>query len=148
MARQMFILISFLIILMLFGCQQTEPVQHPTNQLPTMKVRIGEETFSTARGGYCWTDGNQSECTDASGNPFDYENSAPPIEAEPGSEFELLFSETPSSISVDWVNNLEHETLSERSSFSTPSKPGTYGYSVHANWNQGDVTFHFILLIK
>ncbi|MCG3087510.1 intracellular growth attenuator family protein [Sporosarcina cyprini] len=148
MTRKIYILIAFLLTLMLFGCQQTKPVQTQANQLPTMKVRIGEETFSTARGGYCWTTGNQSECTDASGNPFDYGTSAPPIDAEPVSEFELLFSEAPSSFSVEWVNDLEHETVTEQTSFSTPSKSGTYGYSVHANWDQGDVTFHFILLIK
>lgn len=148
MARKWFILLGFLLVFILFGCQQIESVSKPENPLPTLKIRIGEDSFPAARGGYCWTTGNKSECTDASGNPFDYGQSAPPIAVKAGSEIQLFFSETPSSFSVDWVKDQEQEMLAEQSSFSTPSQSGTYGYSVHANWDQGDVTFHFILLIK
>ncbi|QTD42587.1 hypothetical protein [Sporosarcina sp. Te-1] len=146
--RNIYIILASLFLFVLIGCQQIGPAAKPVNQFPTIKVRIGEETFSAARGSYCWTTRNLSECADASGDPFDYENSAPPIEVEPGSKIELLFSETPSSLSVEMTKNGKEETLTDQAVFSIPAESGTYGFSVHANWEEGDMAFHFILIIK
>ena len=141
--------VLLLLISLLTGCRQTKPADAiQLDDLPKVTVEIDGQSFKTARGSYCWNTGNMGMCADASGNPFDYESKAPPIEVASKEQIKLHFTEQPLSFSVEITKDDDHDFVADKAEFSAPENPGMYGYTVSTNWKQGDIVFHFILLVK
>jgi hypothetical protein len=135
---------ALLAVICLSACS-LESAGPPEQDLPELTVKLGGEDEPAVRGSYCWTEGGTSACADASGDPFDYERFSGMISARTGTEVELLFSLAPQSSRVSV--QLEDGRGSQVSSGQVriPDEPGRYGYTVFAQWPQGDVSYFFIV---
>lgn len=137
-------MIALLAALFLSACG-TESAKLPEQDLPELTVRLGGEDYLAARGSYCWSEAKTATCADASGNPFDYEKFSGKISARSGDEANLVFSHAPQSTQVNVQAEGEPESYISPGQVTIPDGPGRYGYTVHAEWQQGDVSYFFIV---
>ncbi|KZE39754.1 hypothetical protein AV656_00200 [Bhargavaea cecembensis] len=135
---------ALLAVLCLSACS-LESAGPPEQDLPELTVKLDGEVETAVHGSYCWTEGGTSACADASGNPFDYEPFSGMISAPTGTKVELLFSLPPQSsrVSVQLEDDLDSSVSS--GPVRIPDAPGRYGYTVFAEWPQGDVSYFFIV---
>ncbi|MGM9921399.1 MAG: hypothetical protein ACI33O_09140 [Bhargavaea sp.] len=138
------IMMALLAILFLSACG-TESAGPPEQDLPELTVGLEGEDHTAAHGSYCWTEGGTSTCADASGNPFDYEPFSGIISARAGAEAELVFSHTPQSARISFQPDGHTDAEKTPGLFRVPDKPGRYGYTIFAQWPEGDVSYFFII---
>lgn len=144
------ILIVITGMIVLFEVMKPQPATQKAQvrEMPKMFITVDEEKYTAAKGPYCWSSGNQTECTDSSGNPFDYKRNSPPIQITTDSSIEISFSKEPNHVSTLMLDRNHKETSLKGLSFPPPTEKGVYGYSVYATWNEGDITFMFLIDVQ
>lgn len=118
------------------------------DQMPKMSVVADGVIYQSATGAYCWSIKNATSCTDTSGDPFDYVDTAPPIVVKPGEAIELRFTEDPDSFTIDLEVNDKSPNSIKGNPFVAPLVEGMYGYSVYTEWGSDDIAFHFVLDVQ
>ena len=140
-----------LLISLLSGCGSSNDSSNSTpsnDEMPKMYVDVAGKSHKSTQGSYCWKASNQAGCADASGNPFDYIEYAPPIQVKKGDSITLKFSAEPNSITVDLHNEDNSVEAIGDSPLSAPKEAGLYGYSVFTKWKQGDIQFFFVMDVQ
>ncbi|WP_075980145.1 hypothetical protein [Bacillus massilinigeriensis] len=155
-------LLSFivLIVITIVGCSKSES---STNEMtgskpPIAMIKIGEETFLTKLGSYCWTLRNKSTCVDTAG-PVELLKNENPIQVKAGEEitFEMDYEPKPNEFHVIQINeNNETEIVMEDNHFTAPMEKGVYYYSYgvwwmdkkEANVSNGDAFYAFVLEVR
>lgn len=149
-----------LIAITIAGCSKTESsINEMTGIKPSIaKIKIGEETFSTKLGSYCWTVQNKSTCVDTAG-PVELLKNVKPIRVKAGEEvtFEMDYEPKPNEFHVLQINrNRETEVAVEDNHFTAPREKGVYYYSYgvwwmdkkKANVSKDDATYAFALEVR
>lgn len=155
-----FFLFLVLIGISLAGCSKSESL---TNKMtgskpPIAMIKIGEETFSTKLGSYCWTVRNKSTCVDTAG-PVELLKNVKPVQVKAGEKvtFELDYEPKPNEIHVTQINeNKETDVLVEDNHLTAPMEKGVYYYSYGVWWmdkkdvnvSNGDAFYAFVLEVR
>lgn len=158
--------LSMLIIFVLAGCSQEseatkneenmsesgENVKHTEQKPPQLKIRVNQEEFSAALGGYAWSYFDQKENsmveieTETIGVSELIGDRKGPI-VNSGTSIELMFEEEPISYQV----NIWDSTENIKGSFEDIVLDGQSGktiYEVVATWEQGTGHYFFPLTIE
>ncbi|PAD34663.1 hypothetical protein [Terribacillus saccharophilus] len=116
---------------------------------PVLQVQAGEEIITANQGGYCWNERGKAVCVDATDPAEDLEERQG-VSAVSGGNVELVFDNPPYAIEVEgksiggrWekqqINNLQMEL---------PETKDNYIYRVSGQWEQGDVSYAFLVRAK
>ncbi|WP_088073046.1 hypothetical protein [Gottfriedia luciferensis] len=125
---------------------------------PETKVQIGNKTFKTKLGSYCWNSNGHGECADTAG-PVELLKGEQPIQVQPGEMVTLktIYSLKPTEIRVTQISEQnETKVVGEKNRFSAPSSKGIYYYSYSLDWrdkndknvSNGDANYAFVLQVK
>lgn len=150
MKKYLFIL-WVLIISTLVGCSNTEMSgKNP----PMVNVHIGEETFETTLGTYCW----KNKCVDKV-EPVELLEGKKPLKVEPGATitFVMDYNPKPNEFHLLQINEgHENEIVIDGDSFTAPTNKGVYYYSYGVWWmddqrenvSNGDAFYSFSLEVE
>lgn len=155
-------LLSFIVLIAITiaGCSKSES---STNKMtgskpPTAMIKIGEETFLTKLGSYCWTVKNKSTCVDTAG-PVELLKNENPIQVKAGEKvtFEMDYEPKPNEKHLLQINeDREMDVVVTDNHFSAPMEKGVYYYSYgvwwmdkkEANVSNGDAFYAFVLEVR
>lgn len=155
-------LLSFIVLIAITiaGCSKSES---STNEMtgskpPIAMIKIGEETFSTKLGSYCWAVRNKGTCVDTAG-PVELLKNEKPIRVKAGEEvtFEMDYEPKPNEVHVTQINeNKETDVLVDDNHFTAPMEKGVYYYSYAVWWmdkkesnvSTGDAFYAFVLEVR
>lgn len=157
--------VAFIILLSLAACAdsddidetvETEPnqaeeaVEDPDLSPPGLTIQIGEETVRPVLGIYRWSIDNEDGTTmttvvDAAA-PTELVRTADPVEATSDTSVTFDFEEEPDNYSIRiW----EDETTTTGSSSDIDlSGEGEIVYEVQAEWEQGEASYAFSLILE
>lgn len=138
-------MVAALLAVLFFSAFGTESAGPPEQDLPELTVMLGEEEYTAARGSYCWSGNGAAACADASGNPFDYESFSGVLSAQTGADAELVFSQKPQSVRISVLDEGNPDSRNSPEKVRIPDEPGRYGYTVFAEWPEGDISYFFIV---
>jgi len=121
---------------------------------PKVNINIGNESYETKLGTYCWNDG----CVDTAG-PVELLKGKESIKVKPGEKISFImeYEPKPNEFHLMQVNESnENEVLIEENSFSAPTRKGVYYYSYGVWWmddkeenlSHGDAFYAFVLEVK
>ncbi|THE13076.1 hypothetical protein E1I69_09405 [Bacillus timonensis] len=125
---------------------------------PETKIQIGNETFPTILGTYCWSSMFKSVCADTAG-PEELLEGKAPIVVQPGDEvvFEMDYEPLPNEVHVAYYQGgKETEVKVENHRFTAPKEKGVYYYSYGVWWmdeneenvSNADAFYAFALEVK
>jgi hypothetical protein len=125
---------------------------------PVVMIEIGNETYKTTLGTYCWQGGGQGICVDTAG-PLDLLEGKTPIQVNPGEEVRLTmdYDPKPNEVHLTQMNgNKEVEVVVENNRFTVQKEKGIYYYSYgvwwmdekQANVSNGDAFYAFALEVN
>lgn len=148
----------FLMVIILVGCTDGNAIGMTGEKPPAAFVTIGDETYETKLGSYCWKSNSSAMCADTAG-PVDLLSGEEPIQVKPGEEVSvgINFSRKPNEVHVSqFRDNQETEVEMINNRFKAPLGKGTYiyGYSVwwmsekEKNVSDGDALYAFALEVK
>ncbi|SNZ02566.1 hypothetical protein SAMN05421503_0142 [Terribacillus aidingensis] len=123
--------------------QQNE--KHSNLSSPHLEVKANKEEIAAKKGAYCWSENEQSVCTDTE-DPASNLDQSYEIHAVSDLEAELVFNNSPEKIEIerrDEDGRWEKQLMKDNSYFQLPDSEGTYVYRVAAQWEQGNVTYAF-----
>lgn len=149
--KKILFLLLILMISTLVGCSKSEMTGEKP---PKVDIHIGEESYETTLGTYCWGNG----CVDTVG-PVELLEGKEPIKVEPGATINFImdYNPKPNSFHLLQINEgLENEIGIENDSFTAPTIKGVYYYSYGAWWmdvqkenvSNGDAFYSFSLEIE
>jgi len=149
-----------LIGITLVGCSKNEISNNGMtgNKPPIALIKIGNETYETKLGSYCWKGLKESTCVDTAG-PVELLENVNPIQVKPGEKitFEMDYEPKPNEFHVIQINkNEETDVLVDDNHFTAPMKKGVYYYSYGVWWmdkeavnvSNGDALYAFVLEVK
>jgi len=117
---------------------------------PQVTVKIAGATVPTAMGSYCWSSGGHGECADmASIEAVIQAGGLSPIRASADSPGTISFDRRPKSMVLMVGSDEAHlqpvplATLS----FRVPSTPGRWEYLLSGRWDEGDVSWVFLVSV-
>ncbi|MEH7381007.1 hypothetical protein V7138_11045 [Bacillus sp. JJ1533] len=105
---------------------------------PETSIQIGDETYSTVLGTYCW----RSTCADTAGPEVLLEGKDP-IVVEPGEEITFImdYEPMPNEVHVAYyLGDKETEVEVDNHHITAPEEKGVYYYSYGVWWNDGEVS--------
>ncbi|WP_088011658.1 hypothetical protein [Gottfriedia acidiceleris] len=128
------------------------------NKPPKTIVQVGNHTYDTKLGTYCWSMKGEGECVDTAG-PVELLEGEKPIEVKPGENVRMImnYSPKPNEIHLTQINNgKESEIVVVKNQFSAPINKGVYYYSYGVWWlnkkdehlSNGDASYVFALEVK
>ncbi|WP_338751072.1 hypothetical protein [Bacillus sp. FJAT-52991] len=154
MNRGLFIFI-FMMSCYLIGCSNEElTVEKP----PEASVQIGEQTYKTTLGSYCWSGEGKNTCVDKAG-PVELLVEKTPIKVSPGEKITFLIDhkQKPSKVeAVQFHKNKETDVLVKDHQLTAPMEKGVYYYSYGVWWNDekepdvsnGDAFYAFVIEVE
>ncbi len=158
--KKWFLPFIILIAATITGCSKDEgsTSEMTGSKPPTAMIKIGEETFSTKLGSYCWTVRNKSTCVDKAG-PVELLKNEKPIQVNAAEEvtFEMDYEPKPNEFHVIQINEgKETEVIVNDHHFTTPTNKGIYFYSYAVWWmdekevhvSNGDASYVFALEVR
>jgi hypothetical protein len=117
---------------------------------PQANVKIGGATVPTAMGSYCWSSGGQSECVDmASIDSVIQAGGLSPIRVLANNPGAISFDRPPKSMDLKFGSDEAHLQAVPvvGMSFRAPSTPGRWEYVLSGQWDQGDVSWVFLVSV-
>ncbi|MFB7142401.1 hypothetical protein ACFCYN_22560 [Gottfriedia sp. NPDC056225] len=151
------LIVSLLFILFTFtACSQNDSLKG--DKPPKTLIQIGNETYETELGTYCWETKGHAECVDTAG-PIELLKDEKKIPVKAGEVVTIVmnYSPKPGEIHLnEIVNNKESEVVIENNHFTVPIKKGIYYYSYGVYWrdkkdkhvSHGDAFYAFALEVK
>lgn len=150
MKKYLFILL-LLLLFALVGCSKDEITgENP----PIVNVNIGDETYETKLGTYCWKNG----CVDTVGT-VDLLEGKEPIKVKLGAKITFLmdYKPKPNKFQLMQINGSNRrEIVIKNNSISAPTNKGVYYYSYGVWWmddkrenvSHGDAFYSFSLEVE
>lgn len=151
------------IVLILGGCVGGSILDSKNHLLtgdkpPEATIKIGNETYETTLGTYCWSGKRESKCVDKAG-PIELLEGKEPIRVNSNEtvSFIMNYDPLPNEVHVLQINNdKETDVKVENNQFLAPKKPGTYYYYYGVWWmdekkenvSHGDAFYAFALEVK
>ena len=142
----------FVIFIILSGCIQSGM---EGDKPPKTMIQIGEISYETKLGTYCWSSNGQGECVDTAG-PVELLKGKKPIEVRPGEvvTLKMKYKPLPNKVHLNQVKNekvIEVPVVNYR--FTAPTEKGIYFYSYGVWWmdkkdknvSNGDAFYAFAL---
>jgi hypothetical protein len=125
---------------------------------PNVLMKVGNETYETKLGTYCWNNGNNGICVDTAG-PIELLKDTAPIKVKPGEriKFEMNYKPQPSNFSVIQMNGSESIEISIKDNqITAPNEKGIYYYSYGVWWmdedsenvSNGDAFYAFVIEVN
>ncbi|PEJ57161.1 hypothetical protein CN692_13490 [Bacillus sp. AFS002410] len=151
------LIVSLLFILFTFtACSQNDSLKG--DKPPKTQIKVGNQTYETKLGTYCWESKGQAECVDTAG-PIELLKDEKKIPVKAGEVVKIVmnYSPKPGEIHLnEIVNNKESEVIIENNHFTVPTKKGIYYYSYGVYWrdkkdkhvSHGDAFYAFALEVK
>ncbi|MDG4658062.1 hypothetical protein P6P90_06890 [Ectobacillus antri] len=142
--------LSFLlVVLLLTSCQQLKQANPPQ-----AVIMIGEHSYDTTVGSYCW----KHICADTEA-PAELLKGKTPIIVKGGEQIKLQidYQTKPDEVILSkHVIGYDYETVAEKSEFQAPIEKGVYYYGYSVRWfgkknpeiSKGDAVYAFVLEIK
>ena len=148
MCKRLTLTVLFLFIILLTSCSLKG------DKPPKTMIQIGEQTYETKLGSYCWT----GECVDTAG-PVELLKGKKTIEVKPGEDItvKMNYNPKPSDVYLSQINNnKEIKVAIENNRFKAPSNKGLYYYAYSVWWmdkkkehtSNGDAFYAFTLEVK
>ncbi|MEH7387187.1 hypothetical protein V7147_17495 [Bacillus sp. JJ1521] len=142
----------------LAGCGGSTPSELTGIEPPETMVEIGDETYPTKLGTYCWKSKFKGVCVDTAG-PEALLEGKDPIIVQPGEEitFVMDYDPLPNEVHVAYyMGDKETEVKVENHRFTAPDEKGVYYYSYGVWWmdeneenvSNGDAFYAFALEVK
>lgn len=126
---------------------------------PEAKIEVGNNTYETTLGTYCWEGNNQGICVDSAGPQVVLEGEEP-IKVNPSETitFVMDYQPKPDETHVTQIsdNNKEVEIHVEDNQFAAPMEKGVYYYSYGVWWRvngeesatKGDAFYYFVIEVE
>jgi hypothetical protein len=117
---------------------------------PQVTVKIAGATVPTAMGSYCWSSAGHGECADmASIEAVIQAGGLSPIRVLADSPGTISFDRRPKSMDLMVGSDEAHlQTVPLAGlSFRTPSTPGRWEYLLSGRWDEGDVSWVFLVSV-
>ena len=146
------------ILFALAGCRDNQSSNLTGDEPPATMVKIGDETYPTKLGTYCWSTKNEGVCVDTAGSEALLEGKDP-IVVLPGEEitFVMDYEPMPNEVHVAYyTGDKETEVEVENHRFTAPEEKGVYYYSYGVWWmdekeenvSNGDAFYAFAIEVK
>ena len=143
-------------VFILTGCSSNDGMKG--DKPPQVMIQIGEQTYETKLGTYCWNAKGKGECVDKVG-PVELLKGEKPIEVRPGEDVTFLMNYNPKPNEIDVTqinNNKETKVVVAKNRFIVPTNKGIYYYSYGVWWmdkkekhvSNGDASYVFALEVK
>ncbi|MEE6449454.1 hypothetical protein RAH41_02660 [Gottfriedia acidiceleris] len=148
---------SLLFFFLIFtGCSANNGMKG--NKPPKTMVQVGNQTYDTKLGSYCWIKKGKGECADTAG-PIELLEGKKPIEVIPGETIKIImnYKPKPNEIHLSQINDKkEIEIEVVKNQFSAPINKGIYYYAYGVWWmdkkdkhlSNGDAFYAFALEVK
>lgn len=140
-------LYSLTILFIVAGCATEEQKEssNPTSSHhflpPSVNFKVGDTTYSTEQGSYCWRDGNSAECLSLASSAEIVEFTEP-IEVSANKTITLLLERQPAQQTINITNsesnNSEEIEINKDNQFKTPKTKGVYIIDYYAIWEKDD----------
>ena len=156
-------MVNLLVALFLMGCSNTGMLGESNNGMvgekpPRALIEIGNETYETLLGTYCWLGNGTGICVDTAG-PMELLKGKEPIKVKSGEKitFVMDYKPQPNEIHVVQISeNKETEVAVNNNSFAAPTEKGLYYYSYGVWWmdekeenvSNGDAFYAFALEVN
>jgi hypothetical protein len=117
---------------------------------PLMTVKIAGAIVPNAMGSYCWSSGGHGECADmASIDGVIQAGGLSPIRVLADSPGTISFDRRPKSMDLMFGSDEAHLQAVPLSglSFRAPSTPGRWEYLLSGRWDEGDVSWVFLVSV-
>lgn len=113
---------------------------------PDLQVQAGEEVITAKRGGYCWNENGKAVCVDAA-DPAEDLDEDQGLRAVSGENVELEFDSPPEVIEIEWKSEggRWEELQMNDLQLKLPEPKDNYIYRISGQWEQGDVTYAFLV---
>jgi len=159
MMKKWMLVLLIAISITLTGCGESDASSMLSGSKPPETViQIGNETYPTKLGTYCWSTSNTSECVDTAG-PEGLLEGKEPIVVPPGEEitFIMNYEPLPNEVHLAIYNgDKEKEVKVVNHRFTAPAEKGIYYYSYGVWWmdenednvSNGDAFYAFALEVK
>lgn len=149
---------SMVFILLIFAGCSTNGMGMVGDKPPKASINIGNESYETTLGTYCWSGNGKGICADTAG-PVELLEGKEPIKVRAGEDvtFVMDFEPQPNEIHVVQINgNTETEVAVKNNRFTAPTEKGVYYYSYgvwwmdekQANVSHGDAFYAFALEVE
>lgn len=146
-----------LLIFTLVGCSNSG-MGSGDPKPPNASIKIGDKTYETKLGTYCWNKNGKGICVDSAG-PVEMLKDQKPIVVKPGDKIKFImdYEPKPNEIDVQQINGeKETEVVVKDNQFNAPTEKGIYYYSYGVWWNNekeenvsdGDAFYAFVLEVK
>jgi len=117
---------------------------------PQVQVKIAGTIVPAAMGSYCWSSGGQGQCVDmASMHAVAQTRGLTPTHVLAASPGTITFDRYPRSLDLMAGSDEAHlqAVPMDAMSFQAPSTPGVWEYLLSGRWDQGDVTWVFLISV-
>lgn len=159
------LLIVMLISLVLFvvGCsmEEVEKPEETQSSLPEYTfekgvfppspsgfVKVEETRYEMAKGGFRWEMGNMASETDVAG-PTQIAEHFEVIEVGPSSEVDIEVEQKPKLSVLLWEDEEKASSIQlGENQLTMPTEEGRYIYEVRAGWQNGEVSYTFVVEVK
>ncbi|MCT2536157.1 hypothetical protein NC661_17115 [Aquibacillus koreensis] len=143
--------------IILFGCSDSNK-ETDGEKPPQAMVDIGDQSYETTLGSYCWKSNDQSTCVDMAG-PKELLKGKEPIKVKSGENitFVMNYEPQPNEFHVLQISeSSEVEVNVEDNRFSAPLEEGVFYYSYGVWWmdeqeervSNGDAVYNFALKVE
>jgi hypothetical protein len=148
------LLFALFVGISLMGCSNNQ-IALSGEKPPKTVVEIGNETYETVLGSYCW----KSMCVDTVGPPELLEGKDP-VKVRAGEEIVIVmdYNPKPNEISVEQIinDNDSTEVKIKKNRFAAPTEKGVYYYTYSVWWkdekeknvSHGDAFYAFAIEVK
>jgi len=150
------LIVSVILLFNLIGCSK-DSVER--DKPPNLTIQIGNKTYKTKLGSYCWNTKSKGICVDTAG-PVDLLKGEKPIQVKAAEivTIKMDYRPKPSEVHVTQVNgNKEIQVdVKKNQQFKAPTGKGIYYYAYGVWWgfknddhiSNGDVFYAFALEVK
>ena len=157
--------ITFGIFLIVIGCTKDESNKEKVNKTgsylpefifdkdlfppsPKGMIKVDGNDYEMSSGGFSWVNGDQAIEADALA-PTQIAEGFDAIEAEPSSEISIEIEQNPKLSVYLWED--ENKTMPiqlNATAMALPVEEGRYIYEVRATWENGKVSYTFVVEVK
>lgn len=155
--KKWLVALLLLIGLSLIGCSSANSDLDGA-QPPEAVIEVGDNSYYTTLGTYCWQGDSQGTCVDTAG-PEELLKEEEPIKVKPGEKitFVMNFEPKPNEFHVLQISESEEvEVNVKNNSLTAPKHKGVYYYSYGVWWmdekeeniSNGDAFYNFVIEVE
>lgn len=153
MLRKFFLSFVLFGLIFLIGCSEgkervSDEFKYADNEFPPSPagyIEFEKKKYKLEQGGYEWRERGTSVKTDHAG-PVQIAENYPPIPVQSGTLLTIVVEQNPLITSYIWENGSSKE-IGKGKTLKMPKEPGRYIYEVLAEWENGEVSYTFVVEI-